>query len=109
MSEMIERVAMAIHAKHNAPDENEHWWHVDPSKCRLSRQLARVAIEAIREPTPQMRVDGGIAWVEALPDSETYVDTADACWKAMIDEALREPPNSWMKAKKEIDEGWGWP
>lgn len=36
------------------------------------------------EPTPDMRIAGGIAWSDALPDAETYVDTADACYKAML-------------------------
>lgn len=38
-----------------------------------------------REPTPDMRIAGGIAWAEALKTAETYVDCADACWKAMWD------------------------
>lgn len=42
-----------------------------------------------REPTADMRIAGGIAWAEALPNAETYVDTADACWKAMFDAAPR--------------------
>lgn len=40
-------------------------------------------MEAAREPTPSMRIAGGIAWAKALPTAETYVDCADACWKAM--------------------------
>lgn len=35
-----------------------------------------------------MRIAGGIAWSDALPTAETYVDTADACFRAMIDAAL---------------------
>jgi hypothetical protein len=41
----------------------------------------------MREPSPDMCICGGIAWFEADPDAETAVDCADACWKAMIDEA----------------------
>lgn len=36
------------------------------------------------EATPEMLIQGGIAWSEALPSAETYVDTANACYKAMI-------------------------
>ena len=36
------------------------------------------------EPTPEMRIAGGIAWSEAEATAETYVDTADACYKAML-------------------------
>lgn len=38
-----------------------------------------------REPTPAMRIAGGIAWTEAFKIAETFVDCADACWKAMWD------------------------
>lgn len=38
-----------------------------------------------REPTPDMRIAGGIAWAEASKTAETFVDCADACWKAMWD------------------------
>lgn len=42
-------------------------------------------IDLPREPTPDMRIAGGIAWAEASATAETYVDNADACWKAMYD------------------------
>lgn len=37
-----------------------------------------------REPTPDMRIAGGIAWSDAMPTAATYVDAADACYKAML-------------------------
>ncbi len=63
MSDMIERVAKAI----CGPE--------DP--CRLD--LARAAIEAMREPT------------DAMCGAWDVGDTPEAkpCWQAMIDEALR--------------------
>lgn len=52
---------------------------------RLSRQAPRSSSEGEREPTPNMRIAGGIAWTEASKTAETLVDCADACWKAMWD------------------------
>lgn len=50
---------------------------------RLSLRVQPGAGE--REPTPDMRIVGGIAWYEAAKTAETFVDCADACWKAMWD------------------------
>jgi len=52
-------------------------------------------IDLPREPTPDMRIAGGIAWAEASATAETYVDNADACWKAMYD--------VWVAAKKSAE------
>lgn len=39
-----------------------------------------------REPTPFMRIAGGVAWAKIeRTNPETLVDCADACWKAMWD------------------------
>lgn len=51
---MMEKVARAIHAKRRAPDDNKHWFHENHECCELSRQLARAAVEAMREPTEAM-------------------------------------------------------
>jgi hypothetical protein len=53
-----------------------------------AEKTARAVVLMMREPTPDMRVDGGIAWALADEEAETYVDNADACWKAMIDKVL---------------------
>lgn len=72
---MVEKVARAIHAKHRNPDDNKHWFHEDPAKCELSRQLARAAIEAMREPNITMVISG-----------ENYVGRH--AYVAMVDAAL---------------------
>lgn len=46
---MIETVARAIHEKRRNPDANKHWFHEDADKCELSMQLAKAAIEAMRD------------------------------------------------------------
>lgn len=80
MSKMVERVARAIAAK----DGYDSWSHAHKLTVDHYTGLARVAIEAMREPTEGM-VDAG------------YDFTADPCWRedfvkawqACIDEALR--------------------
>lgn len=81
---MIERVARALD-----PDlwrVMDGGSHLPSSKC-LSLLHARTAIEAMREPTAEMkaavREAGG---VQAL----AY---ANAAWPTMIDAALKEPTN----------------
>ncbi len=74
---MVEKVARTIHAKRRAPDDNKHWFHEDPELCDLSRQLARAAIEAMREPTEEMRMAAGDG-----PNTSARV------YQAMIDAAL---------------------
>ena len=89
-TDMIERVARAICCPDGCDGDTGSGKPCDIRReDSTSMTQARAAIEAMREPTPEMRINGGIAWVNALPDSETYVDTADACWKAMINEALK--------------------
>ena len=36
------------------------------------------------EATPDMNIAGGLAWSAELPNSETYVDCAHACYAAML-------------------------
>jgi hypothetical protein len=80
MSEMsmVERVARAIHRQDFLSEEAaENSWEID---TELRMDMARAAIAALREPTPQMigaAHEAGIA-SRVLP-----------VWRAMIDEALR--------------------
>ena len=67
MSEMIERLARAIEAESNYVISQHH-----------AKALARVAIEAMREPT------------EAMLSTSGYQD-ADEVWRDMIDAALAPP------------------
>lgn len=82
MGEMIERVARAIGDSYDG-DVNP----VDtPNSWARALSAARAAIEAMREPTPQMRAAvreaGGF-------DAYTATDNTDAIIAALIDEALR--------------------
>lgn len=97
---MVEKVARTIHAKRRAPDDNKHWFHEDPELCDLSRQLARAAIEAMKEPTLEMLESGNLAarsvrtmgvsgqTIEAQIRVKTQREAA--AWRAMIDAALNE-------------------
>jgi hypothetical protein len=99
----------------------EFWKHAHDMACaEITRLRAREAKPTLRpedvrkalaqqgfaivpmEPTPDMRIKGGIAWSEAMDTAETYVDTADACYKAMLGAAepaairaldLTQPPS----------------
>jgi hypothetical protein len=68
MSEMIERVARALRI-------------VGVFDPRVGEHFARVAIEAMREPTPKM--------VEAAVHHK-YMSDIEERWKVMIDAALAE-------------------
>lgn len=83
MNEMVERVAFHLRAAGGIvnPEEN-------------SLILARVAIEAMREPTERMMRQGfdaassdiGGDWIGKVEVQTTIGSTA---WRAMIDEALK--------------------
>lgn len=115
MTDMIERVAKAINActdKFDAPvqfyveDEARQRWlkdHPDDSpdeagidwKVESYKIIARAAIEAMREPTPNMIAAGNIEIVSPGEDGD-YLGTleneeARECWQAMIDAALKAP------------------
>lgn len=76
MSEMVERVAKAIHAKdYNGPPGEDEW------ECQrdLRMEMARSAIEAMREPTPGISdVAVGSIW-----------HSSDEVWDMMIMAALK--------------------
>lgn len=76
MSEMIERIAKAIKAKA---------WAIDlPLRDEECSEIARAAIEAMREPTNAMMF--------APPDVQFGPADAEFVWHCMIDEALRNMP-----------------
>ena len=82
---MIERVARALAPQSLLP---EHMWRefVEP---------ARAAIEAMREPTEEMRIAGDTAptahgWgLHAIHGSSEFAE-CEPLWRAMIDAALGE-------------------
>ena len=90
-SEMVERVAKAIWAAWRGPEGLGAEW---PDASERSRQaghrMAVAAIRAMREPTGAM-LEPAAAILDVaghLPD----VLVVSAHWRAMIDEALKEPP-----------------
>ena len=75
---MVERVASAIGAEL-------------PDGSRFDNYLlhaARAAIKASREPTPAMLAAGTGFWNTYQTDIIFDTGDAEACWQAMIDEAL---------------------
>ena len=82
MSEMVERVARALYFSYHPGAPSDIWEEVQPLYRLLCIDSARASIAAMREPTPEMFIATGDALV---PSGD-----AAACWKAMIDEALRE-------------------
>lgn len=78
MSEMAERVANAIRAKHQEYDPTPHDY----------QYMAEAAIAAMREPTDDMMV----AAETAVPTLASFADKQDSrsyrAWQAMVDAAL---------------------
>ena len=79
MSEMVERVAVAIGKHFHDPKSKPN----DAALAALFDLAARAAIEAMREPTDAM--------VAAADDSQatTYDGSVRSAWSAAIDAALR--------------------
>lgn len=97
MSEMIERVAKAIM---ECPTQQKFYADMPPNELMVlmearGNELARAAIEAMRNPTDAMVKSGSeIILREGTEDSENvsaryFVTHADNSYVAMIDEALR--------------------
>lgn len=84
-SEMIERVAAAMHNK--KPGGSIMLPFQFQPDAEVFRVYARAAIEAMREPTKQMEKAG---WEMDPGDSDGNTD-AKTHWRAMIDAALKEP------------------
>ena len=86
--EMVERVAKAISREQGlevgeAPDWAD--WHWE--ECA---DLAKAAIAAMAEPTPEMK-ERGSPYMQKSTLGEEGMAYADACWRAMIDAALSSP------------------
>ena len=85
MESMIGRVAKAIAIRRSGT--------IPPTVYQKDWDMARAAIEAMREPTDAM------LWAEFLDGSGQIIVTDDrgvthdtaACWQAMIERALAEP------------------
>jgi hypothetical protein len=78
MSEMVDRVAEALWVA-NSKDRFGKWGGLEGQWKDKWRADARAAIEAMREPTYDMRFGD---------DVKEWPEDAAACWKAMIDAAL---------------------
>lgn len=84
MSEMVERVAEAMKA-HDYGDLP--WAKLSADYREQLEDYARAAIEAMREPTPQMIM---AAFETGIPH-ETNVPDMERWYAAMIDAALKKP------------------
>lgn len=88
MSEMVERVARAVHAAQN--DAPYPWWHSDPSKCVLSQHVARAALQAMREPTVAMIDAAHVAYHKWNVTPQRKGTGYEASYRAMISAALQD-------------------
>jgi hypothetical protein len=82
VSEMVVRVARAIVGE-------ESWPHCTGMKREAAMFRARAAIEAMREPTEEMKQAGD--WMREHLDEEPHpheINDSIAIWRAMIDAAL---------------------
>ncbi len=79
MSEMVERVAQAMQ-RASRPDALVNSYAIF---------LARVAIEAMREPTASMLI-GARDWSLKKNGQGVGDDQATGCWQAMLDAVLTE-------------------
>jgi hypothetical protein len=94
MSEMIERVALAIwrareqqfpeRTRRSEPDGIDH----ATGAMEIIKSFARAAVLAMREPSGSMLTAGRI---EIDPDNFLTIAEAEQTYKAMIDAALKEP------------------
>ena len=87
MSEWVERVAAAMAEKANGGKFSDPLFYAPEHKA-FWMEVVLTGIEAIREPTKQMMMAGALV----MPDYDPSVDHAEACWRAMLDEALKEKP-----------------
>jgi hypothetical protein len=97
MSEMVERVARAMckEAFGDCVCENE----CRSADCQDKKRYALAAIEAMREPTQQMRLAGISEWSRSDPTPEHESTLIfNAIWRAMLDAALS--PEQTAKSNK---------
>lgn len=95
-NEMIERVARAMHdlCQAQTPTQGATWENSYPEARDQLRQLARAAVEAMREPTEAMK-EAGISRAVDLIEAFTSTDyVADETWAAVIDAALTPMPDT---------------
>ena len=102
MSEMVERVARAMEpnafAIHDRGYTRQDYWadsypaeraFINAEKTvSRARKKARAAIEAMREPTVTMLLDGGTTLISGGSYEPTAADGAAAVYASMIDAAL---------------------
>jgi hypothetical protein len=86
MSEMVERVALAIQQADNEPCPDGVLRNADVSDW--GEYVARAAIAAMREPDKAM-IDAGAKQMAKMDD--TTPDDGSDIWQAMLDAALAEP------------------
>lgn len=94
MSEMIEQVALAIFRSRYSDSEHLAYWpdrldelvNGPPFDAEGYRDMARAAIEAMREPSEEMTLCGA----EIEPFRETFIGKTAAAiaWRSMIDAVL---------------------
>ena len=86
MSDMIERVARAIHFRGDDQGDGA-WSHCQPWLRMVAREQARAAIEAMREPTEAMVASGESAASFGIgkPKDEAAIPRV---WRWMIDASL---------------------
>lgn len=93
MSDMVERVAKALFRSRYFYPEHEAFWpdrldelvNGPPFEADGYRSMARAAIEAMREPTEEMKEAGSAFVYEAWGHGPTIAREA---WQANIDAAL---------------------
>ncbi len=78
---MIERAALAMEARRREL--------IAQPLARLWPELARAAIQAMREPTEEM-THGARDWSRAKYGIPVGSDASTGCWHSMIDAALSE-------------------
>ncbi len=81
MTEMIERVAKVMWETSHV---GQAWGNCSPVQAAIYREDARAAIEAMREPTQEMKLAAYKAWTIRVANDADI----GKIWQAMIDAAL---------------------
>lgn len=87
MNEMIERVAEAMHNCIYA-EPKVQWSELHEDSRAVVRRIARVAIEAMRDPTDAMTRNGWLAAHRVITADRCNHEMLTKAWHAMIDAAL---------------------
>jgi hypothetical protein len=89
---MLDKVAKAIYEiAHPVADlpERYRWDNMEPLYKRTWLEAARAALQALREPTPEMLDAAEATIFEYAPRSEQWqLDATKRGWQAMIDKAF---------------------